>query len=551
MAGVVAVVLLAACGVGAWLFMAKRATRAAQVAAASLAHCLLGAPLAAGEGAELRLHRIMIGGPPADWPARCDAVATRLAEALERAGQKADASEVRAAWGKGFDLGRFEREPTALSIPALVAGVEPAPDVPRAPPAAAAPDDSLPLIAERATLAGTTSDPVPSARLNLVIGRSKLCSFSERLDAASCGSLAKHAPVGAQGFVLWPPGDEAGSLWISDHLLPDSRVQRFFRADTGTLFDAKSPDRAVYAHTHGADSFVTLEPSEQPDRGWRLSSWTGAKRDTPLELDLSFKRLGLFSDRMVWVARGHDDDWDHLMSAALTREPLGLGKPVDHGVIELVPDSIEGCRTKEELAVVLSRGSDSRVVFLSGETASAVHRAKLRADAKAGARALSCSGSAVTLTRVVEVSRKRSDTDTIGYVAQHAICTKLGCVSSEIEVDAMLDGAPDAIRPTGKRSGEVVAAGLEGKLLVVWRSASRGIRARLADPGGLPAATDLLVFDDGVSSGRRVLAGSVVSMNLVARRSAAVLLLELSGERGVLGLRISPDGSVTAVAPRG
>ena len=543
--------LVVALGVGTWLFLQKRAARAARVAASSLAHCLLGAPLSAGESAEQRLHRIALGGPPADWPLRCDKLATGLADALDRAGQKADAADVRARWGRGFTLERFEREPESLAIPGLTPGVEPAPDAPAAPAPASAADDRMPRLVDQGTLAGTTSDPVPGAALHLIVGQSELCSFSEALDGARCTSLAKHAPVGAQSLVLWPPGDPGGSVWVSDHLHADNRVQRFFRADTGTLFDAKNPDRAVYAHTFGDDRFITLEPSDEPTGGWRLSAWAGTQHGAPVELDLSFKRLALLSDRMLWVARGHDDDWDHLLSASLTREPLGLGKPVDHGVVEVVPDTIEACRTKDAQAVVLSRGAEARVVFFTDGAASELKRAKLRADARGGPRVLSCGTADVTLTRVVTTARKRTPSDVTGFVVQHARCSKAGCETFEVDLDALLGSAPDAVRPTGTRAGDVVAAGLDGKLLVVWRSATRGIRARLAQPAALESAPDLLVFDDGVSNGRRVLAGSVTAMSLVSRHSAAVLLLELSAGRGVAGLRISADQAVSPVAPKG
>lgn len=548
--GVVAiVVVLLAIGVGTFIYLGKRAARAAQVAAASLASCLFGPPLAAGEDPDVRLHRIALGDPPADWPKRCDRFATELGDALDRAGRKADAADVRARWGKGFELARFESEPQSLLIPGLDPGVDAAPDVPPAPPARSAADDATPLIADKAALAGSSSDPVPGAALNVVLGKSRLCTFAEALDAAGCAPLGKNAPTGAQGFVLWPPGEQGGSVWVTDHVLPDGRVQRFFRADTGTLFDAKNPERAVYAHAFGDKRFVTLAPSDEPAGGWKLTAWTGAEHGEPLVLDLSFKRLALFSDRMVWVTRG-DDDLDHLMSATLTPEPLALGKPADHGALEVLPDVIEGCRTKDALAVVLSRGSDSRVVFFSEGAASAPQRAKLRADAKAGARVLACGSDDVTLTRVVPVSRRRSETDTTGFVVQHARCTKAGCDGGEVELDAMLGNAPDALRPSGSRPADVVAAGLGGKLLVVWRSASRGIRARWAEPAALSGAPDLLLFDDGVSAGRRVVAGSVAAMSLFPRYEAAALLLELAGERGVLGLRIGSDGKVVPIAPK-
>lgn len=115
----------------------------------------------------------------------------------------------------------------------------------------------------------------------------------------------------------------------------------------------------------------------------------------------------------------------------------------------------------------------------------------------------------------------------------------------------MLASAPDVLRPTGTRSGDVVAAGLGGKLLVVWRSATRGVRARLAEPAALAGAPDILVFDDGVSAGRRVVAGSVFAMSVFPRYEAAALLLELTAERGVLGLRIGADGKVQLMATKG
>lgn len=544
------VVVLVAIGIGAFVFMGKRAARAASVAAASLSHCLLGGPLAAGEDPELRLHRIALGGPPADWPKRCERYATELAAALDRAGRKSDAADVRSRWSNGFELTRIELEPESFVIPALDPSVEPAPDVPAAPPPASAPDDGAALLAEKTALAGSTSDPVPGAGLNVVLGKSRLCRFAKDLDTASCAPLGKNAPTGAQGFLLWPPGEVGGSVWVTDHLLPDNRVQRFFRADTGTLFDARKPDRAVYAHAYGEDRFVTLGPSDEPAGGWKLMSWTGAKHGEPKELDLSFKRLGLFSDRLLWIARA-DDDLDHLMSATLTPEPLALGKPVDHGALEVTPDAIEGCRTKDSLAVVLSRGSDARVMFFAAEGVSPQHRAKLRADAQAGARVLACGSDDVTLTRVVSVARRRTDRDATGYLVQHARCTKAGCDATEVELDAMLGSATDVLRPTGTRTGDVVAAGLGGKLLVVWRSATRGVRARLAEPQALTSAPDILLFDDGVTAGRRVVAGSVFAMSLFPRYEAAALLLELTAERGVVGLRVGADGKVQVIAPKG
>lgn len=549
-AGIVGiVVLLLGLGVGAWVLLARRAAQAAKVAASSLSHCLFGSPIPAGEDLELRFHRIALGAPPADWPARCDGYAKELAEALERAGRKADADDVRARWGQGFDLAKLEREPESFTIPALDPAVEPASGVPAAPPPAAAADDRTPVLVAKAALAGSSSDPIPGKSLNVVVGKRELCSFSEALEFAKCGPLSTKAPSGAQGFVLWPPSEPGGSLWISDHVLPEGRVQRFFRADTGTLFDAKSPERAVHAHAFGESSFVTLGPSDEPGGGWTLTSWKGAEHPPPLELDLEAKRIALLGDRLIWVKRG-DDDLDHLMSAVLTPAPLALGKAVDHGVLELTPDVIEGCRTKDALAVVLSRGSDARVVFFSEAGVSAQHRMKLRADQKAGSRVLACGPDDVTQTRIVSVSRARAPGDGTGFVVQHARCTRDGCQSGELELDAMLGSAPDVLRPTGTRAGDAVAAGLGGKLLVVWRSATRGVRARLAEPAALAGAPDILVFDDGVVAGRRVLAGSLFAMALYPRYESAVLLIELASERGVVGLRIGADGKLVPVAPK-
>ncbi len=112
----------------------------------------------------------------------------------------------------------------------------------------------------------------------------------------------------------------------------------------------------------------------------------------------------------------------------------------------------------------------------------------------------------------------------------------------------MLDLAIDSLRPTGARAGDVVAAGLGGKLLVVWRSRARGIRARLAAPDAIGKAEDILLYDDGVQDGRLYPAGTTERLALFPRYDSAVLLIESA--RGITAVRIGADGTVTPVPPK-
>jgi len=543
------VFVIAAVGVGVWIHLRSRAAQAADVAAASLHQCLLGPTLEEGESAGARIRRIALGNPPLDWPKRCDQLATELASALDRAGRASEAADIRAKWGDGFDLASMEASPWDVALPAVPAGTMAAAGVPSAPPPAEVADERMAVLLPKATLGKPSSNAVPARQLDVIVSGGQWCSFSKSFDSAKCTSVAKRAPAGAQAFQLWPPTDDGAPPWVTDFVHPGGRVQRFFRADTGMLVDTQSPSRAVQAHGYADGSVVTFGPAGGAEAGYELVLFKGREHGDPFRIDLDARQVALFGELLLWVTRA-DDDLYHLMSARLTREPLALGKPQDHGELDVMPTFFEACRTQDALAVALVRGADARVMFFSDSEVSKPHWAKLKADANVTSRVLACGADDLTITRVVTRSRRRSDTDAIGFIVQHARCTQSGCDTHELDLDEMFDGAVDALRPSGVKDTEVVAGGMAGKLLVAWRSESRGVRARIAAPGELAKATDTVLYDDGLQEGRTVPGGTVMKMALFPRYDAAALLLELAAERGIAALRIGVDGKVTPVVAK-
>jgi hypothetical protein len=546
---VVAVAVLLGVGVGVWRHKRSKAAREADVAAASLQRCLLGPPLAEGETAGARLHRIALGNPPTDWPSRCNPLASELADALDAAGRGSDGAEVCAKWGKGFDLDAMEQTPWSITLPAVPQGAEPSDKGPGAPAAPEVADERLAALSAHGSLAKTSSDAMPGRALNVLLGPDVLCSFSKGLDQAACSGISSRAPQGAQSFELWPPTDDGAPVWVTDFVTPGGKVQRFFRADNGKLVDTQSPERAVYAYGYGDGRVLTLGPAGEERDGFDLTLWKGKEHEKPMSLDFESRSLALYGDRMLWTRRA-DDDLDHLYSAKIGTDPLDLGKAEDHGALEVVPNAFDACRTKNALAVVLLRGADARVMFFSDAGASQLMQAKLRADASVVHRAFACGEDDVSITRVVTRTRTRSTTDSIGYIVQYARCTESGCSTEEVDVDKMLEGVTDGVRPSGTKNTEVVAAGLGGKLLVVWRSRSRGVRVRLATPKELGQAKDSIVYDDGIQDGLAAKVSSVFRMSLYPRYDAAVLLLERVANRGVVGMRVAKDGGVSPVAVR-
>jgi hypothetical protein len=547
-ATVVVVVALLAIGLGVWRYRRSAAVSEAGIAAASLHRCLLGAPLEQGETAGARLHRIALGNPPADWPSRCNPLVKDLADALDAAGRSSEGAEVRAKWGKGFNLDAMEQSPWSINLPAIPERAKPSDKAQSAPVPPEVADERIAALSMKGSLAKTSGDAMPGSALNVLLNPDVLCTFSKGLDRAKCASVSAKAPQGTQSFELWPPTDDGAPPWLTDFVTPGGKVQRFFRADTGKLVDTRTPNRAVWAYAYEDDRVLTLGPAPEDRDGFDLTLWKGKEHEEPLSLDLSVKRLALYGERMLWTRRA-DDDLDHLYSASVAEDPLALGKAEDHGALEVMPSAFDACHTKDALAVVLLRGADARVMFFSDKGASKLMQAKLKADASVVHRTFSCGVNDVEITRVVTRSRTRSTTDAIGYIIQHARCTESGCVTEEVDVDKMLEGVTDGVRPSGTKNTEVVAAGIGGKLLVVWRSRSRGVRARIAPVKELAKATDSIVYDDGIQDGLAAKVSSVFRMALYPRYDAAVLFLERVANRGIVGLRIDTDGKVTPVTP--
>lgn len=493
------------------------------------------------------MHRIALGDPPKDWPSRCNTLALDLGAALERAGQEGDAREVLARWSKGFDLDALEAAPWELSLPPVPAGAQASREVPAAPAPRQLPDERTPAIAAGTLFEKPGSDAAPGERLHTLLSPSTLCGFAVDLRSAECKSIASRAPQGAQELTLWPPTDDGAPSWLTDAVLPGGRVQRLFRADTGLLLDTRAAQRAVHAYGYLDGSLLTLGPRNDAESGLELLHWKGKTHGEPVPLELEPQGLALYGDRALWIRRA-DDDLDHLYSARVSREPLGLGEPEDHGALEVMPSSFEACRTRQGLAVALIRGADARVMFFSEQAASKLHQAKLRADASVVHRDFGCGRDDLGIARVVTRKRARSSSDTIGFIVQHSRCTESGCSTEEVDLDRLFESVPDALRPAGEKGTEVVAAGVAGKLLIVWRSRSRGVRGRLAVPGELGKAEDLLLYDDGLDGGRRAQQSTVFRMAVHARHEAAVLLLERSADRGVAALRIGRDADVVAIS---
>lgn len=546
---VVALVLL---GIGLRFGLRWNAGRKADSRRAALELCLLGQPLTAGERASGRIRRIGLGEPSGDWPKRCKLYLGEWVGALESAGREALAEEVSAALAEGLETGEFAASASKIDIlfESSAARVAAPAGVVAAPAPAVVADESIPGLAAGATLDGLQTDAQPGAQLTVLFKEGELCRFGADIASAACTRVGAKAPTGMQEFALWPRTDDGAPTLISDAVAAHGRAYRFFRADNGTTFDAGNASRAAWAFGYADGSFVTLGPSprSEAEEGWDLLHWQGKSHGKPVRLDWEAERAVLFGERLLWIARA-DDDYDYLMTAKLGLEPLSLGKPERLTKVEAVPSDFEACRTEHALALLFSRGADGRVVFFKAGETSPVHSAKLSADVEVPSRVFACGLDDLTLTRVVTRRRERTPSDRIGFIVQYARCTAESCHTQEVDLDQVLKDSPDANRPSGTSAGDVVAAGLGGKLLLIWRSAAGGVRARIAVAGEVASTKDNLVFDDRTLNGGQFEGSTVVKLSLVARRKAAVLLLGVTGS-GVRALRIDPDASVTPVTVR-
>jgi hypothetical protein len=251
----------------------------------------------------------------------------------------------------------------------------------------------------------------------------------------------------------------------------------------------------------------------------------------------------LFGDRLFWTQRGPDSQ-AHLMSRRIV-----LGEPSVPAIEDLgdTPGQPVGaCFTRD--AMVVHGGMDdehSFVLFVrDGRTSPLrpVAFSGLGAHRSAERQWVACGIDDVIFAETVPTEHPNAPR--IGWTR----CTEAGCGATEtVELDAMLSGSPKGEYPG--REEDVRAVGLGGKLVVLWRSAERGIRFRIDAPSRIEHAPDHLAYDDRMAGGTPASMSLVLDFTLRARRDAAVLLLAtMDGtNRGIKAIRIATDGNVTAL----
>jgi hypothetical protein len=114
----------------------------------------------------------------------------------------------------------------------------------------------------------------------------------------------------------------------------------------------------------------------------------------------------------------------------------------------------------------------------------------------------------------------------------------------ELEVGAMLAEGPDERRPMGITL-DVHATQMDGKLLVLWRSRTRGLRFRVGAAKEIVKAPDRVLYDDRLSDGIPFAMSLLHDVTLLLpRHDATLVFLQTMGTTpGIKAFRVAPDGA--------
>lgn len=567
-------IAVAAAG-GAALFaraQTAKANREASAAWGAFERCMLGAGLAQGETPALRFRALQLtasamsmearaaeGDKP--WPKRCAGYATDLRDALKAAGRaKKDGKDLAAfvdALGKKIQENDAFAADLAAQITeawqqAGVEGVEAAPgvDVPN-PPELAKPltADALgakePLSKTSFQLKSALTEAHPGGAMRVLIQDDAapaspfLCTFTRASKQATCRALPGSLKGVKHGLRLLATTEEDAEPLVFAGNRGDAGV---YRSDTGDLVEK----RYSYGGWATSDGYSSVLGWDEEKRAPLLIRKIANSEPDRTLLEPEF-RVGnaYYSTQLVFdqvLLRGVDKEQRRRFYAQKVPKtgpfklaPIDVGELEEAGRIEGGPDEpphIAACRTKDVLVVRVKGYTQDFMSFLADGTWSAPTSPGF------GGGVLSCHGKGAAVTRV-EVAGSDKPWKT-GFT--QAQCSSAGCSKTRVSLEKFLGG----MLQFAPREHKVDAVDLDGKLLVVWAAGERGgVRMRLAPPGEIERAKDVIVFDDLVKQGQVDKLSTLFDLRLFSREGFAILLL--STVAGVHAIRVEADGSFAPV----
>ena len=458
--------LTLACGAGAfaaWRLRNQAKARELEGAWSGLSACLIGAPLAPGQDLQKRLRAVRqaalrplgtMPNPAAAWPERCAKSASRLHAAIHALASPHPALlraspllyEATLSLERG-ELGDPQEIWQAATEAGLVAGrVEGAPR---------APEPLSRLVEAREPL---TSLPRLAPRSRELVLDSRLCRVATDPDGKAELDCAK--PLEAAGTMAFAAAKD-GRSWLFDGLGASADLgfhardatRSFVRDEKGRIDDAELiQEKRALLLEHGAPgelSLALLDLEGKPARLRRRERYIGSK---------------LLGDQVVWLE--HGDLGEFVFAAQVHTDPL-LMEPQR----PLLPaSSFATCEGPKSAAVLaLDRAGGVKGVAVHVDDEWSAEEVRLGPGAR-----LTCLANGAVVTHL-------SGSGELTEVR----CTSGGCVKRALDLGAIPSAQTPFALPVGERT------------LVIYATAFRDYRARLAPFDELPSTPDRLLADDG------------------------------------------------------
>jgi hypothetical protein len=519
---------------------------------ATLQRCLLGPdPIESGQPPSARIRHIQLSalGIPwrakgqEAWPGWCSPRAHALHEALREAGHAQNGAKDLAYWsehlGKELHDHPYPENEIGADVDALWGAgkaqglpVSEADDVP-ATPAVAIPltVDALeavpPLASAAFPLDLVRDESVPSEAMRLTIVGSQvprapmLCTVLPAGEAVTCGTFPS-ALENVQARLLGGAEPEAVPLVFA----APAGEGGIFRGSDGSLFD----EGVSYGGFVRADGFAA-------DLGWdRAHSQFRLRRGRPGQApkDTLFKldgvqedtQVAMLWDAVVWAANGsisvrHVLDGDAPMGAAAV-----VGAVPDGGIRPREP--LRACKTASALALLVRGQAQDTVTIDTGDRWSTP---ATYPSLRGRAETLTCHGAEVAFTAL----RALNESGWVEGRVTQVRCKPGECAAATTELAKVFPDVKETM-PT-----RIAAAGLDGKLLLVWQAGGiGGLRMRLASQDRIEDPADTVIYDDLVQGGVVQGTSTLLGWELFARGSFAVVLVSTTA--GVHVVRIDSSG---------
>jgi hypothetical protein len=280
-------------------------------------------------------------------------------------------------------------------------------------------------------------------------------------------------------------------------------------------------------------------------RGEEIALWLerseGERRIDRIRIDppprVRFSSVHVLGQKLAWIEPRAGKPHLFVRDLGLDKGPPG---PIeDAGALGTDAVRISACRTASGLAFALRGGGATWVTLREMRGGSPLVRVEEppRPKGAESVESFACEEGAIS---TVVVAKKN---DTYGVVRMR--CTRDACDVSRLALEDLWRGRDPAARPAPLEGEEssVLVVPLGERLLVVWRTADAGVRARIGDAASIASAPDIIVYDEASQDVNG--AGRIHAMRLFAQQDAALLLLHaVSGIKAIL---IGKDGRTMAI----